>query len=215
MVFRSVAWRQREQPRISQAYKIITFIIIAIILATDFANSLVKGAMPALSWHDLVLIALLIFIAAGERISRLVLGGEKVGLTLEQQVHEFREDLRLIDSLGKNAKNADLENLLQKATNIPHEIWSTIIFYRLLLRAVLRNKCFSNGIQLGLTTSLSDMLRRLTEIGVIDSDLNSKIRRIVHATFAAEWGEGELPTEDDLKFVLEEAPKIIRMIHKP
>jgi hypothetical protein len=194
-------------------YRAITFIIIAAILAADLTNSFLRGVSPVLSWHDLVLATLLLFIGAGEKISRLVLS-PKSGLTIEQQVREFRDDLKRIELFAESSESADLENLLQKATRLPQEIWSRIIFYRLLLRAVLRKKCKSKGIQLGLTSSLTIMVDRLTSIGAIGSELTSQLKRLIHATFAAEWGEGELPTEEELKYVLEEATEIIKKVDK-
>jgi hypothetical protein len=194
-------------------YRAITFIIIAAILAADLTNSFLRGVSPVLSWHDLVLATLLLFIGAGEKISRLVLS-PKSGLTIEQQVREFRDDLKRIELFAESSESADLENLLQKATRLPQEIWSRIIFYRLLLRAVLRKKCKSKGIQLGLTSSLTIMVDRLTSIGAIGSELTSQLKRLIHATFAAEWGEGGLPTEEELKYVLEEATEIIKKVDK-
>jgi hypothetical protein len=194
-------------------YRAITFIIITAILVVDLTNSFLRGVCPVLSWHDLVLATLLLFIGAGEKISRLVLS-PKSGLTIEQQVREFRDDLKRIELFGESSESADLENLLQKATRLPQEIWSRIIFYRLLLRAVLRKKCKSNGIPLKLTTSLTIMVNTLKSFGGIDLDLAIQLKRVIHATFAAEWGEGELPTEEELKYVLEEAPEIIKKVDR-
>jgi len=204
---------ESQKEVIPQVYRAITFIIITAILVVDLTNSFLRRLSPFLSWHDLVLATLLLFIGVGEKISRIVLS-PKSGLTIEQKVREFRKDLKSIGAFVESSESADLENLLKKATQLSQEIWSKIIFYRLILRAVLRKKCKSKGIQLGFTTSLTNMVKTLKSISIIDLDLEYQLKRVIHATFPAEWGEGELPTEEELKYVLDRAPEIIKKVDR-
>jgi hypothetical protein len=88
-------------------------------------------------------------------------------------------------------------------------VWGEFYRYRATIRSLLRHLCDNNSIPISKTESMQDMDKTLEARGIILEPLRKDIDKISHATFAAQWGDGDLPTPDEALFVAQNAPRVI------
>lgn len=186
------------------------FITLVVLLAINLSYSIWRGKSSLLEWPELLIVAMIFLVAVGERFTRFKITPKE--LTIEQQVEEFKAEARAIQRLADSKDTENIEALLNKATRMPSEVWLKLIFYRLVLRAVLRRKASRSGIHLYFDTSITRMLMELRERGVLADDLVHEIDFLREVTYTAEWGAGRFPSEKDVRVALEKAPDILRRL---
>lgn len=190
-----------------------TFIVFVVVLAGDL---ILKGwADPKatlLGNHELGLLALMIFVGAGDRIVEFVVGkaGLKIKQNVEKQAREAEKDMSTLASIGRDPRPDVVDKLLSGATGQDKDVWSRLVVYRLTMRLLLRRLCASFGMKLNDTTAFVTMLTFLKEKAAIPEKLRKNIEDVRDATFFFEWGTGRSPSASQIKDTLEIAPKVIK-----
>lgn len=192
-----------------------TFIsFIYIILILDVAYRIFNRSDAILDWQLVAILGLLTFATLGDRISELIIGKE--GITLKQsidiqvlEVKKDAEDIQLINETG-NAKYID--GLLKRVDSQDRDVWSKLIIYRLALRALTRQICKAQGMELGDSSSLTRMINFMKDKGLITDQLAHDLNFIRHSTFFFEWGTGHPPTTEEIKRVLDITPQVLKYL---
>ena len=155
--------------------KIITSVCVVTIIAVvgfEAATSAIRGT-EFLSFYVVVLLVIFIFVAVGERITKMAISvkdGFFVEQSVQRDVQRFEEmGLALIvyrDGPSLSSLNALLPRLDEKG----RDAWSKLIIIRLSLRATLRGLSKPYDPNLSESASLSGMLRLIKSKSVIGEE---------------------------------------------
>ena len=135
---------------------------------------------------------------------------------VDEQVEAFQSHLKTIGSISEPGYAPDLQSLIDESTHLRHNVWAQLIVHRMIMRALLRRLCTENGMEdrLTVTHSLTGMLELLANAKVIDRDLFLGLERVRDTTFAAEWGTGSPPTNEAVRFVLNEGVNVLTKVQR-
>lgn len=186
--------------------RICLFWIIAAVLVIDLWWISTRDK-PLITWIDVALVALMLFLAAGERIAKFAVGTK--GLSFEQKVNATATEARAMASLARDAKPSQIEELLSSMVGHERDVWSQMIMARIAMRSLLRRIVANASMQLGDATSFKEMLNFVKENNLLAPGLQRDIETIRDVTFFFEWGTGEPPTARNIKKVLRLAPKTL------
>jgi hypothetical protein len=193
-----------------------TLTILVMVLAVDIGYKIVGKTQPLLAYPELIIVALIMFVGAGERIVKFAMG--KGWLEIEQNVDkqavEAEKDAATLISISKDYKPDSVDQLLSRTTGQTKDVWSRMVVYRLTMRILLRRLCATHGMVLNDTTAFVTMLDFLNKRGIISVDLQEQIESIRNATFFFEWGTGRPPNAHQIKDALEKAPAVIRKLEE-
>lgn len=89
-------------------------------------------------------------------------------------------------------------------------VWSQFYRYRATIRALLRQMCQKESIEIKDAQAITSMVEALQSKKVLEAELANDIKEIARATFTAQWGAGDPPTPDQARFVAEKAPQVIQ-----
>lgn len=189
-------------------------LFIYVILVLDVAYRIFNKSNAILDWQLVTILGLLTFATLGDRISELIIGKE--GITLKQsidiQVLEVKKDAEDIQLINETGNARYIEGLLKRAESPDRDVWSKLIIYRLSLRALTRQICKSQGMQLGDAPSLTSMIDFMGNRGLITAQFKSDLNFIKFSTFFFEWGTGPPPTVEEIKRVLDTAPQVLKYL---
>jgi hypothetical protein len=202
--------------KIKQAFitKQAFILFIYVILVLDVAYRIFNKSNAILDWQLVAILGLLTFATLGDRISELIIGKE--GITLKQsidiQVLEIKKDAEDIQLINETGNARYIEGLLKRAESPERDVWSKLIIYRLSLRALTRQICKAQGMQLGDAPSLTSMIEFMGDRGLITAQFKSDLNFIKFSTFFFEWGTGNPPTIEEIKRVLEITPQVLKYL---
>ncbi|MHC4520127.1 MAG: hypothetical protein ACYTAS_16170 [Planctomycetota bacterium] len=183
------------------------------VVVADLIYGVASGREALLTWTQIAFVAFGIFALYAPHITRFTVS-PKEGVTIEKQVEAFEKDLKNIEAIPHGDGAQELESLLQEASRLDHTLWSQLIMYRLAMRALLRRLCLKQGMPLSDTHSMRSMLGKLLGNGTIPRALHDELERVRDATFPAEWGAGTLPSREELAYVVEHGPDILRQLQR-
>jgi hypothetical protein len=194
-----------------------TLTILVMVLAVDLAYKIItKTTQPLLSPPEVIVLALMIFVGAGDRIVEFAVGKDllKISQNVEKQAREVEKDAAALLSISKDYRPDLVDQLLSRATGQTRDVWSRMVVYRLTMRVLLRRLCAAHGMVLNDTTAFITMLHFIKEKGVISVYLQEQVESIRDATFFFEWGTGIAPNARQIKDALEKAPDVIRQLEE-
>jgi len=185
---------------------------IYIILVLDVAYRIFNRSDAILDWQLVAILGLLTFATLGDRISEFIVGKE--GITLKQnidsQILEAKQDAESLQLINETGNAKYLDGLLKRVNNPNRDIWSRLIIYRLALRALSRQICKAQGMDLGETTSLTGMIGYMQDKRIVTDQIAHDLNLIKYSTFFFEWGTGHPPTVEEIKQVLSLAPPALK-----
>jgi len=188
----------------------ISFVYIILIL--DVAYRIFNRSDAILDWQLVAILGLLTFATLGDRISEFIVGKE--GITLKQnidhQILEAKQDAESLQLINETGNAKYLDGLLKRVNNPNRDIWSRLIIYRLALRALSRQICKAQGMDLGETTSLTEMISYMQGKRIITDQIAHDLNLIKYSTFFFEWGTGRPPTVEEIKQVLSISPPALK-----
>jgi hypothetical protein len=195
------------------------FLLFTLVLAASIIYNWTRQA-DLMGWPETVLLVVILLVAVGDQISRLIISPKEVSIetrTTEQRVRGLEQDLRKIDDyVAEDRPQTEITDIISDTLEHPRDTWSKLLLIRMTLRRLLRKIADGQGIAHSPTASISGITSTLHEQGVIDSYLAEQVERIRSATFLVEWGAGQPPSLEDVKFALEkysqvfEALKVVR-----
>jgi hypothetical protein len=194
-----------------------TLTILVMVLAVDLAYKIItKTTQPLLAPPEVIVLALMIFVGAGDRIVEFAVGKDllKISQNVEKQAREVEKDAAALLSISKDYRPDLVDQLLSRATGQTRDVWSRMVVYRLTMRVLLRRLCAAHGMVLNDTTAFITMLHFIKEKGVISVYLQEQVESIRDATFFFEWGTGIAPNARQIKDALEKAPDVIRQLEE-
>ncbi|MBW4459827.1 MAG: hypothetical protein KME47_06245 [Nodosilinea sp. WJT8-NPBG4] len=187
---------------------------VYIILIFDVMYRIFNHSDAILDWQLVSILGLLTFAILGDRISELIIGKE--GITLKQsidvQVLQIKKDAEDIQSINETGNTKYIDELLERVNSPDRDVWSKLIIYRLALRALTRQICKVQGMQLGDSPSLTSMINFMKEKSLITDQLAYDLNFIRYITFFFEWGTGHPPTVEEIKRVLDIAPQVLKYL---
>ena len=197
--------------------KIVTSVCVVTIIAVvgfEAVTSAIRGT-EFLSFYVVVLLVILIFVAVGERITKIAISvkdGFFVEQSVQRDVQRFEEMGLALIAYRDGPSLSSLNALLSRLDEKGRDAWSKLIIIRLSLRATLRGLSKPYDPNLSESASLLGMLRLIKSKSVIGEEDFADLERIRIATYFAEWGAGDPPSSRDVEFVLSTAPRILRKL---
>jgi hypothetical protein len=95
--------------------------VLLLIVSVDMGYRIYHSQPDPLTWYDLLLVVLIVFTLLGDRVSKLVLGLK--GISIEQQVEAFQDDLKKIEAISSPSQSPNLEELMDESTSLKHNVW--------------------------------------------------------------------------------------------
>ena len=186
------------------------------VLAVDIGYKIVGNAQSLLAYPELIILALIMFVGAGERIVKFAVGKGWIEIeqNVDKQAIEAEKDAATLLSISKDYKPDSVDQLLSRTTGQTKDVWSRMVVYRLTMRILLRRLCAAHGMVLSDTTAFVTMLDFVNQKGIISADLQEQIEFIRNATFFFEWGTGRAPNAHQIKDALEKAPAVIKKLEE-
>lgn len=193
--------------------KIAVVVTLVVVLVADLCYKGIWSKTSLIGYQHLMIMALLLFVGFHEKIAKLVLS--KRGPTIEQkldvQVKEVQDTAQSLAFI-ENGGDLELVNiLLTRSECDDKDVWSRLILYRWIIRALLRRPCFACGMPLD-DTSLSTMITFIEQKSVLPADLIANIEFVREGTYLFEWGTGRVPSSSEVRLALDMAPRIIRQL---
>ena len=193
-----------------------TLIILSIVLFTDIGYKITKGSDSLISWEDLCVTVLLIFVAVGEKIKELIIN--RSGITIKQktenQISQFKQDAKDIVAVSEQGQIDRVDKLIERTVGENRDVWTKLVVFRMIMRILLRQICKAQGMQLKNTTAFVTMLRFLKDKNKIDLMLQKDIELVRDVTFFFEWGTGAPPTTEKIHNALDIAPTVLKSLEQ-
>lgn len=188
------------------------FVLLIVFIAVGIVHN-VRSSVQPVGWTELVLTALLVLTAIGDRFTKLRL--RLTGLDIEQAVLQVTRTVDEVDALATGHDPGQrLADLVEHAGRNPRDVLSKLILIRMALRRMLRIVAESHRMQCGTTTSIASIVRMLLEGGAISEELAADVETIRNATFVAEWGAGDPPSREEIKFTLENYARVFQSLSR-
>lgn len=159
------------------------------------------------NWPEILLILVIAFIAVGDKISKMAISPNEV--SIEQEVKGVEKTIQDIDKfVEEDSPTGKITDIVDDTLEHPRDTWSKLLLIRMTLRRLLRKIADLYNIKCSHTTSISSMAATFHEQGIIDDFLAAQVEKIRNATFVVEWGAGQPPSLEDIKFTLESYGKV-------
>src|SRR6266852_3536890 len=103
-----------------------TLIVFIAVLAADLIHKVwADPKSPLLGNQELLLLALMIFVGAGDRVVEFVIGKGwlKIKQNVETQAREAVKDIGTLVSIGQGPQPDDVDELLSRATGQDKDVW--------------------------------------------------------------------------------------------
>ena len=186
--------------------QVAAFILFALLLAVSVMYNLTIKQVSLVGWPEILLIAALVFVAIGDKITKLAVTPQGVSIeqTVEQEVKELEKGIQKIDRfVEEDNPDEAITDIVADTLEYTRDTWSRLLLIRMILRRLLRKIADAHELTFSPTSSISSMTSALYQQGIIDSLLSEQVEKIRGATFLVEWGAGEEPRSKDVKFTLE------------
>jgi ribosomal protein S13 len=153
----------------------------------------------------------ILFTAVGNRFSKVVISPKEI--SIEQMVENLESDIQKIEKfIDEENPTNKIADIVEDTLEHPRDIWSKLLLIRTTLRRLLRNIADRHGMFYSPTASISRMIADFRQQEIIDDLLNEQIERIRNATFTVEWGAGQPPEPEEVKFVLENYNRVFNTL---
>ncbi len=196
----------RRSHNVRERLQLFTVVIISFVLTASIIYNMFRQA-PPVAWTEIILILVIVFVAIGDKISKLVISPQEVSIeqqTTEQMVEKLEKDIQEIDDFVEQDRPADgIVDIVDDTLEHPRDTWSRLLLIRMTLRRLLRKLADANRMDVSATASISSIASTFRRQGIIDEGLADQVEKIRSATFVVEWGAGEQPDLKDIKFTLE------------
>ena len=165
--------------------------------------SIDKGESP-LSWEFLLLVLSPFVALIWSDISNFKFGSKglevekikrDVDKTIKHAAHGDSIDKQALDTLFKSVELND---------------WATLVLARMLMRKGLVALEPQHG--LGVSPSLSKLIVQCEQKNLISPEEKEELEKLRNVTFYAEWWDGDVPTQGDWKWALENCRDLIEQL---
>ena len=185
--------------------------LMTVLLLATIAN-IVRQA-PPIGWIELILAAIIAFIAGGDRIARIVLEATGFKVSIDNRPERVQEELTKIEAYVTDDNTAeDISKIIDDSLEHTRDIWSRLVLIRIVLRRLLQRVGSTHDLGFVPESSISKMKAVMRDKGIIDNLLAENIEKLRNATYAAEWGTGEAPKLENIKFALEQYESVFQTI---
>jgi len=191
--------------------RIYAFGLFAVLLVVSVIRNLWLTGTSVINISELVLIVLIVFVVAIDKIKELVISPNE-GISIKQAINNVEESNQKINAYIEGKTAQEITEIIKETLEHRQDIWLELLLIRMTLRRLLRKIADSHDIEFSSTASLSSMTKKFHEEGIIDSLLVEQINKLRDATFLVEWGAGKSPSLENVKFTLEEYGKLFRSL---
>lgn len=144
----------------------------------------------------------------------LLTGGKIKAGSIEAQAEDFSKVAQAMGDISKGSSLTDIDELTQ-LNERGVAVWWKLLQYRIEIRALLRQICFSSGCELkSADVGLQKLIEELSKRNVIDPALTDTLDKIRLHTYYAEWRAGEAPDAEAVKYVLNVAPAALTQLQQ-
>ncbi len=143
--------------------RVVTAVTLFLVALFDMGYGVYSSRENLLAWYDLLILVLIVFTLFGSEM-RIGLQGVSIKQQpISKQVEKYKEDLKKIKEISVPSNPLELESLIEESTNLNNNVWTKLIIYRMIMRALLLRLCTVTGHSEGLNDAPA-LMRMLTRL---------------------------------------------------
>ncbi|MFY8272595.1 hypothetical protein AAEU32_00370 [Pseudoalteromonas sp. SSDWG2] len=186
--------------------KFMGFLYILAIAAVAYlhVDRVIEGQKSPLDFNFILLLLIPFIIMVWKDAAVIKLGSK--GLELEKLKRDVNQTIKHV-AHGDVIDHKSLDNLYK---SVDANDWLKLVLTRMLMRKGLAALVPEH--EFGFSPSLSKLIPQCLAEGKILEEESLKLEKLRNITFYAEWWDGDVPTNEDWQWALENGQKIVQRL---